>query len=86
MVVDIKTISVAISESDYEAFRAAAKACDGSIAQLIRAAMSDYRARVLNEKTSLTDLPALAGHRPIRPLPSREEIYDEAFNARGARS
>jgi hypothetical protein len=75
----MKTISVSVSESDYEAFREAAARESRPIAQLIRDAMAEYRARRLPERSPLRQLPVLAGHRPLAPLPSRSETYDEIF-------
>ena len=75
----MKTISVAVSEADYRAFQDAASREQRSVAQLIREAMAEYRARRLPERTPLRQLPVLAGHRPIAPLPTRSEIYDEIF-------
>ena len=78
----MKTISIAVSEGDYEAFRHAAGESDRSIAQLIREAMALYREERLERRSPLRDLRVLAGHRPIAPLPSRHELYDEAFTSR----
>ena len=75
----MKTISVAVSESDYEAFRRAARTQHRPIAQLIRDAMAFYRAEKLQGRTLLTDLPVIQGHNPVGPLPDRSEIYDELF-------
>jgi hypothetical protein len=75
----MKTISITVSESDYEAFRSASQAQQRPIAQLICEAMALYQQEKLQERTPLTDLPLLLGHRPIRDLPSRAEIYDEIF-------
>jgi hypothetical protein len=77
--IDMKTISVSVSEDDYEYFRMFASRQGRPIAQLLRDAMSHYRATVLAERPRLTDLPVLSGHRPISPLPPREELYDEIF-------
>ncbi len=77
----MKTISVAVSESDYEAFRRAASASKRSIAQLIREAMELFRAERLGQQPRLVDLPLLPGHRPVGPLPSRSELYDEIFDS-----
>ena len=76
----MKTISVAVSESDYESFQRAARARNRSAAQLIREAMAFFRAEKLEERTRLTDLPVLAGHRPLGELPTRAEVYDEMFS------
>ena len=76
----MKTISVAVSESDYEAFRRAAQAQHRPIAQLIREAMENYRKDKLEQRAPLSDLPVLAGHSPLGPLPKRSTIYDEILN------
>jgi hypothetical protein len=76
---DMKIISVSVSASDYEAFRRAAQAQHRPIAQLIRDAMALYRATELQERTPLTDVAVLPGHRPRGPLPTRAELYDEMF-------
>lgn len=78
----MKTISVAVSESDYEEFRRAAGAQKRPIAQLIREAMAEYRAERLERRRPLHDLPVLAGHRPVDRLPTKEEIYDEVAELR----
>ena len=75
----MKTISVAVSKDDYEAFRWAARAQGRPIAQLIREAMAEYRTRQIPDRSPLTDLPVLPGHRPTGPLPSRADLYDEVF-------
>lgn len=82
MFIHMKTISISVSEEDYEAFRAAARAQSRPIAQLIRDAMAFYRSQQLEARTDLGELPTLPGHRSTRPLPSRSEIYDEAFDRR----
>lgn len=76
----MKTISVSVSEGDYEAFRAVAEAEGRSIALLIREAMANYRATVLERRTRVKALPVLVGHRATGALPTREEIYDEVFD------
>jgi hypothetical protein len=78
----MKTISLSVSTSDYEAFRRAARAQHRPIAQLIREAMAFYRAERLAERSPLTDVPVLAGHRLVGRLPTRDEIYDEVFAGR----
>jgi len=77
MMNDMRTISVAVSETDYEAFRRAADRQGRPIAHLIREAMAVYRAERLRERTRLTHFPVLVGHRQVAPLPSREELWDE---------
>jgi hypothetical protein len=76
----MKTISVAVSESDYEAFRRAARAQHRPIAQLIREALATYREEKLEAKTPLVKLPILESHHLISRLPSRAEIYEEIFS------
>ena len=79
----MKTISLSVSEDDYEAFRQASKRERRPIAQLIREAMVVYREERLGTRMPLTDLPVLAGHRQLAPLPSRVELYDEVFVGEG---
>lgn len=79
----MKTISVAVSESDYEAFRKAARLRDRSIAQLIRDAMARFRETELQPRSPLRSVTVLPGHRPVGDLPSRSELYDEVFEERG---
>lgn len=80
----MKTISVAVLESDYEAFRQAAEAQGRPIAQLIREAMGVYREERLRPKKRLTDVPLIEGLRWIGPpLKSGEafgEMADERFD------
>lgn len=73
----MKAISLAVSESDYEAFRRAAERDGRSIAHLIREAMAVYRVERLQERTRLKDFPVLVGHRPVAKLPTRDEVWDE---------
>lgn len=79
----MKTISVGVSEDDYEVFREAAGRSDRSIAQLIREAMARYREEELERRTRLEEVPVLPGHRLRAPLPDRDELYDEIFAPRG---
>lgn len=73
----MKSISVSVSESDYEAFRAYADRNDRSIAELVREAMALYRRERLSPSERLERLPVARGMKPLGPLPTREEIYDE---------
>jgi hypothetical protein len=75
----MKTISVSVLSEDYEAFRRSARRRKLPIAQLIREAMALYRVERLDEKSRLTELPVLIGHRPLSALPGRDEVYDEIF-------
>jgi len=77
----MKTISIAIPESDYEAFRKAAEVRDGTIEVLIREAIAVYREERLEDREPLRDLPVLSGHRLLGDLPSRSEVYDEIFGS-----
>ena len=77
----MKTISVAVLESDYESFRHEARVQGSSIAQLIRDAMSQFRREHSDDCGPLRDVPVLVGHRLVAPLSSRSEIYDEAFGS-----
>jgi hypothetical protein len=77
----MKTISVAVSEADYEAFREAARREGRPIAQLLREAMAFYREQRLEQRLRLTELPVLVGHRAVGPLPERHEIYGEIFES-----
>ena len=78
----MRTISVSVSKADYEAFRRASKRLQRSIAQLIREAMTLYREERLEQKGRLRELPVLVGHRPLGPLPTRAEVYDEILETR----
>jgi len=84
MILNMKTISVSVSKADYEAFRRGSKRLQRSIAQLIREAMALYREERLEQKSRLSELPVLVGHRPIAPLPTRSELYEEVFERRGS--
>ena len=79
MMANMRTISVAVSEEDYESFRRAAERDGCSIAQMIREAMSEYRLRKLGDR--LENLPLLVGHHQIADLPERETLYDEVFGS-----
>ena len=43
--------------------------------------MAAYRADKLEGRGRLEEIVVLTGHAPLLPLPSREELYDEAFDA-----
>lgn len=73
----MKTISISVSESDYEAFRVYAARHDRSIAELVREAMALYRKEKLTPTERLERIPVVHGMKPLGPLPTREEIYDE---------
>lgn len=73
----MKTVSVSVPECDYEAFRQAAAVRNRPFDDLVREAIALYRAERLEDREPLTDLPVLSGHRLIRELPSRTEVWDE---------
>lgn len=78
MMNDMKTISLGVSESDYEAFRAESKRTGRSIASLIREAMQDYRAARMESGFVLREVPVFHGTgRQAMPLPKRWEVMDE---------
>jgi len=76
---DTKPISLAVGVEDYAAFQEAAAAQGRPVAQLIREAMTIYRAEHLERRRPLRELPRLVGHKAVRPLPARAETYDEIF-------
>lgn len=78
---DMKTISIGVSEQDYEAFQIASRREKRPVAQLIREAMAFYRQERLETRRPLRDLPVLPGHRPTGALPSRAEVWEEIFDA-----
>lgn len=80
--IDMKTISVAVSPSDYHAFQEAAKQQHRSTAQLIREAMAVYRKEHLQKRERLEKIPVLSGHKALGPLPDRGEVFDEIFASR----
>ena len=73
----MRTISVTISEDDYQAFRLASKHQKRPIAQLIRDAMACFRKERLEARPRLAELPRLLGHRSLTAPPSRFQVYDE---------
>ncbi len=73
----MKPISLSVSESEYEAFRVAARAQGRPIAEMIREAMAFYRAEKISARQDLTTVPVLVGHRPVAPLPARSDLYDD---------
>ena len=75
----MRRISLAVLESDYEAFKQAAKEQERSAAQLIREAMTFFRQHRLQQREPLRELPILSANRLLGELPSRAELYDELF-------
>jgi len=82
MPIDMKTISLSVSDEDYRAFQRAAKAEGRPVALMIREAMAAYRADVLERRSALLTLPVLVGHRAKGPLPSRDALYEEIYGDR----
>lgn len=72
----MNTISIAVSNPDYEGFRTYAKVSDRSIAELIREAMAFYREKKMSNVGKLEHLTVIP-HRFKGGLPTRVEIYDE---------
>jgi hypothetical protein len=81
----MKPISVHVSESDYEAFRKAARQRGEPIAHLIREAMATYRVEHLERRTPLRCVEVADGAREQEPLPDRVEIHDEIADRHVAR-
>ena len=81
----MRPISVHVSESDYEAFRKAARQRGEPIAHLIREAMATYRVEHLERRTPLRGLEVADGAREQETLPDRVEIHDEIADRHVAR-
>ena len=79
----MRTISVSVTDTDYESLRKASQAQGRPIAQLIREAMSLYRRQRIEARTPLRQVPTLAGHRLVADLPTRPELYDEVYPSEG---
>lgn len=77
IIVTMKTISLAVSEPEYEAYRSIAQQEGRPIAQLIREAMAVYRAEHLEQRQPLLEFPVLLGHRLITDPPQREDLWDD---------
>lgn len=79
IVIDMRTISLAVSEKNYELFRELAQTEDRSIASLIRDAMADYIAKTggapAAEQSGTTVVQQLL------PGPGRYRIYAEVSEA-----
>ncbi len=76
IVIDMRTISLAVSEKNYELFRERALRENRSIASLIRDAMADYLAR--GDAGSAPE----RGSQVLLPGPGRYRIYAEVEDAR----
>jgi hypothetical protein len=76
----MKTISLAVAEDVYEAFRHLSQEQGRSIAQMIRDAMNSYLAEHRPPRRRLEEVRVFPGMRPIAPFPTREEIWDEIYD------
>lgn len=79
IVFDMRTISLAVSEKNYELFRELAKAENRSIASLIRDAMGDYLRREGSDKSPEGAPAQVVGG--LLPGPGRYRIYAEVSEA-----
>ncbi len=77
----MRTFSVSVPDSDYEAFRQAAEARNRLFDDLVREAIALYRAERIQGKEPLTDLPVLSGHQLVGELPPRTEVWDEILQS-----
>jgi hypothetical protein len=78
----MKTLSLTLPETDYEALQKTAEAEGRSVADLVHEAVTFYREHKYKATTPLHDLPVFSGHQSVLPLPSRSELYDEVLEAR----
>jgi hypothetical protein len=84
IVIDMRTISLAVSEKNYELFRELAQTEDRSIASLIRDAMAQYIEGTAIAKTGAAPAAPEAGTTVVQQLlpgPGRYRIYAEVSEA-----
>ncbi|MGK2877161.1 MAG: ribbon-helix-helix protein, CopG family [Solirubrobacterales bacterium] len=79
IVFDMRTISLAVSEKNYELFRELAQTENRSIASLIREAMAEYIARTGTGPAS--EQPGTTVVQQLLPGPGRYRIYAEVSEA-----
>jgi hypothetical protein len=79
IVIDMRTISLAVSEKNYELFRERAQAENRSIASLIRDAMGDYLARGGAAEPPKSGETTVV--QQLLPGPGRYRIYAEVSEA-----
>ncbi|MBJ7459316.1 MAG: CopG family transcriptional regulator [Thermoleophilaceae bacterium] len=79
IVIDMRTISLAVSEKNYELFRELAQTEDRSIASLIRDAMAEYIARTGAQPAG--EQPGTTVVQQLLPGPGRYRIYAEVSEA-----
>lgn len=77
----MKTISLSVSDADYEVFRRAAHEQGRPTEQLLLEALRFFRVEKLQRRERLTDLPVLSGPKPIAPLPTRAELYEDLYGS-----
>lgn len=79
IVIDMRTISLAVSEKNYELFRELAQAENRSIASLIRDSMAEYLQRTRDVGGAEDAAPRVVGG--LLPGPGRYRIYAEVTDA-----
>ena len=67
----MKTVVVAIPESEYEAYRQAASERDQPVDELLQEAVKLYRVERLAGRQRLEDLPVFEGHRLVGEIRHR---------------
>lgn len=72
----MKTISLHVSERDYQELKSMAAAADRPVAELLRQAMSEYLQNRRKASHSVADLAPHPSGRLLRPW-TRSEILDE---------
>jgi len=78
--VNMKTITVNVSEPVYEDFQRFARKVDRKTSELIREAMEAYRQQHMQRRTSLRDLrPASVGG-AILPITSEDDLLGEMLH------
>jgi hypothetical protein len=77
----MRALRVTVSDSEYDALEKAAAAQSRTLEELIRDALTAVRSGFGEARKPLRDLPLLPGHRPLRELPAREDLYEEMFSA-----
>ncbi len=76
----MKTITVNVSDPVYRDFLAYAKKSDRPAAELIRAAMEEYRDAHILRRTSLRDRRPVSVGGSIRPISSEDDILGEMLD------
>ena len=76
----MKTITINVSESVYEAFREHARRTDRKASELIREAMELYRQERLERRTSLRDRRPVGVGGPIREITTEDDLLGEMLD------